>query len=234
MSEQTIDGAREWVTHYRNSGSITLPPKQAIDALEFVLNNLDASELHNSLLRKALNKWKAYFQSDIPKTRDEHEQSGQAFTDAWFEMEQALGTDGGKELSGLRTKLAAAEAELADLRRYKTNKETVDESHKVLGTDTLRECNCVISTPTQPVFRETFHLESCPARKQYEACLNWAKVCNDGLAKMDDKRKKAESELKWRWQVGFQIYRKNGGILDFDLWKDRETREYERQKASGV
>lgn len=95
-TELTIDAARQLVTHYRNSASITLPPKQAVEALEFVLQNLDASELHNELMRKALNKWKAYFQSDIPTSADQQELNGEAFTDAWFEMEQALGTDGGR------------------------------------------------------------------------------------------------------------------------------------------
>jgi len=60
---------------------------EAIKRLEST-NKAVAAQLDQ--LRNALSKWKAYFQTEEKGPLTDSEQAGEDFTDAWFQMEEAL------------------------------------------------------------------------------------------------------------------------------------------------
>jgi len=57
---------------------------------EQLRNQLAASNQLISELTSALKNWINYFQADVPKTAESSQEQGDAFTQYWFETEQAL------------------------------------------------------------------------------------------------------------------------------------------------
>lgn len=63
------------------------------------LQELDKLRRENAELRRALLKWRAYFQADTPREAIEHEEAAEQFTEAWYAMEEALGNLKQKKLN---------------------------------------------------------------------------------------------------------------------------------------
>jgi len=60
--------------------------KQRDDALK----SLHQRDMALVVAREALEKWKAYFQANIPNTAEQMEEQGEQFTEAWFSTDRAL------------------------------------------------------------------------------------------------------------------------------------------------